>query len=401
MATTERLRAYDGAPLFSYGFRPFFLGASVWAAFSVTIWITSLTLGHADIGGRSGLDWHMDEMMFGFLPAVFAGFLLTAVPNWTGRRPVLGPPLAALFALWVAGRGANLASSALGPVAGILDIAFLFALAALIWREIVSAGNRRNLPVCLMVTGLAIAHLAYHLRDTFPLIEDIPQRAALSLVAGMIALIGGRIVPSFTRNWLAAQGRPTRASAASASLDRIGLAVLGVALAAWVIAPDVVWTGAALCVAGGFTLARLSRWNGLSTLREPLVWILHAGYAWLGIALALIGLSIVASGLVPRSAGIHALTTGAAGVMVLAVMSRASLGHTGRALTANRITSAIYGLINLAALVRTASPFMGDAYIPLLIASAIVWVLAFGGFAAAYGPLLCSPRAPKADAGTS
>lgn len=390
--TAEQIRSHDSAPVFSMGFRPFFLGASIWAALAVPIWITSLSLGHADIGGTDGQTWHMDEMMFGFLPAIIAGFLLTAIPNWTGRKPVAGHFLAMLFALWVAGRAANLAAGLTGPVGLAIDLAFLPVFAAIVWREILMGKNARNLPVCVLVTLLAAAHIAFHLSESAPFIGRAPERAALGAVAMLIALIGGRIVPAFTRNWLAARGRPPSIVAAAGRLDMIVLALTGAALTAWVVFPEHAATGVALIVAGAATIVRLSRWRGIATTAEGLVWILHVGYAWLGAAIVLIGASVLAPDILPPTAGIHALTAGAVGVMVLAVMSRATRGHTGRPLHADPTTCAIYALINVGALVRVSAPLLPSAYVSLLVVSAVLWAAAFALFAIAYGTMLLAPR---------
>lgn len=396
MATTaEQVRQYRGPPLFSLGFRPFFLGAALWAAFAVSLWIFSLSIGHSDLGGRPGLQWHRDEMLFGMLPAIVAGFLLTAVPNWTGRLPVVGTPLVLLFGLWVLGRLASVFWSGLGVAALIVDVAFLFVFAAAIWREVLSGRNVRNIPVCVIVTLLAFAHLAFHLGEQDPDIADMAQRAALAAIAGLISLIGGRIVPSFTRNWLVARGVRTAVSATPDVIDRAALVLTGAALAGWVILPFNAFVGGALILAGLALWVRLARWSGISTLAEPLVWILHAGYAWLGFALIAIGASVIDPVSVPPTAGIHALTAGAAGVMVLAVMTRASLGHTGRALSAGWGTVTIYILANLAAATRFAAPFLSDVTIEMLTVSAVLWAMAFGGFALVYGPFLASPRVPK------
>ncbi len=398
MATTaEQIRQYRGPALFSLGFRPFFLGAALWSAFAVLLWIVSLAQGHSDLGGRAGLLWHQDEMVFGMLAGVIAGFLLTAVPNWTGRLPVVGVPLVLLFSLWAAGRLASVAWDELGLAAIIVDVSFLFVLAAALWREVLAGKNTRNIPVCVMVTLLGVAHLVFHLRESLPSIADLALRLALAAVAGLIALIGGRIVPSFARNWLAARGDAANISAQPDLLDKAALAIVALALAAWVVAPVSAVSGAGMVVAGLALLVRLSRWRTLATGPEPLVWILHAGYAWLGFALLAIGAGALDPFLVPPTAGIHALTAGAAAVMVLAVMTRASLGHTGRALSAGWGTRLIYVFANLAAVVRFAAPFFsGGAQITLLTASAALWAVAFVGFALVYGPFLMSPRVPKA-----
>lgn len=386
MSTAAARRAYRGPALFSFGFRPFFLLGSVWAAIAVPIWIWSYLGGAAPVAHR---DWHVHEMLFGFLGAVLAGFLTTAVPNWTGRMPVIGAPLAGLVALWFAGRIAMLGAYWLGPWASVVDAAFLLTFAGVIWREVLEGRNWRNLPVCGLVTAFALANVAFHL-DAALWQSGVGERLALGAIAVLLALIGGRIVPSFTRNWMKAR-RLAPEPALFSRLDQAALALTGAGALTWTFAPQTAVTGALLSLAGAANLVRLARWRGWMAAREPLVWILHLGYAWLGLGLLLLGVSRLTLA-VPQTAGVHALTAGAVGVMTLAVMTRASRGHTGRPLAADAATTAIYATINLAAVLRFAAPFAGAGQAPLLILSAALWSLAFGGFALAYGRMLTAPR---------
>lgn len=388
MATSaQSIRRYSGPPLFSFGFRPFFLFSAAWAAVAVPVWVTSMSLGDGTIGGMDGRLWHIHEMLFGYLAGVIAGFLLTAVPNWTGRLPVTGVKLAGLFALWLAGRAAGFLPTSMAVPAAVIDSAFLVVFAALVWREVLAAKNRRNLPVCLLVSVLAAANIAFHLRDQIPLFGPGGERAAVAVVTGLIALIGGRVTPSFTQNWTQAQGL-LKGPTAFNRFDAGVLAVTGVALVAWVAAPLSPLTGAALVVAGGANLARLARWRGWLARREALVWILHLGYAWLGVGLILLGLAALAPDAVPFTAGVHTLTTGAMGVETLAIMTRATRGHTGRPRVADRSTTVIYLLILSAAVVRVSAPFLADWTVVLLAVSAMLWMLAFAGFVIGYGPML-------------
>ncbi|WP_298744624.1 NnrS family protein [uncultured Brevundimonas sp.] len=388
MATTaQSLRRYSGPPVFSFGFRPFFLFSAAWAAIAVPVWVASMTVGDGAVGGMDGRLWHIHEMLFGYLAGVIAGFLLTAVPNWTGRLPVTGVKLAGLFALWIAGRAAGFLPASMAVSAAVIDSAFLVVFAGLIWREVLAAGNRRNLPVCLLVSALAAANIAFHLRGQIPLFGPGAERAAVAVVTGLIALIGGRVTPSFTQNWTQAHGI-ARGPTAFNRFDAGVLALTALALIAWVAAPWASLTGAAMVLAGLANLARLARWRGWLVRREALVWILHAGYAWLGVGLILLGLAALVPEAVPFTAGIHALTTGAMGVETLAMMTRATRGHTGRPRVADRSTTAIYLLILAAAVVRVSAPFLADWTVALLAVSATLWALAFAGFVAAYGPML-------------
>jgi uncharacterized protein involved in response to NO len=386
MTTAASRRAYDGPALFSYGFRPFFLFGSAWAALAVPLWVHSYLLGGAYAVSR---DWHVHEMLFGFLAAVVAGFLTTSVPNWTGRMPVIGAPLAGLVGLWTAGRIVMLYESVLGPVAIVVDCAFLLVFAGVIWREVLAGRNWRNLPVCGLVSVLALGNVAFHFNGVL-WSAGLGERMALGAIMVLISLIGGRITPSFTRNWMRSTGGAAPAARSGRS-PRGALAAPAAASVAWIVLPDAPVSGGLLIVAGLANLVRLSRWCGWRAARAPLVWILHLGFAWLGVAQLVLGASRLTDA-VPRSAGIHALTAGAVGVMTLAVMTRATRGHTGRPLAADRATTGLYLLVNLAAVTRVAAPFLGAAHVGWLIASACLWFLSFGGFAALYGRMLAAPR---------
>lgn len=386
MSTAQQRRAYAGPALFSYGFRPFFLSGAIWAALSVPLWIWSLMGGPAIAGHR---DWHIHEMLFGVLPAIVAGFLTTAVPNWTGRMPVIGGKLALLWSLWLAGRIAMLAEAFIGPVAVWIDAAFTVVFALVVWREVLAGKNWRNLPICLLTSLLAGANIAFHLDAVLDL-QGLGWRLALAAATGMLALIGGRITPSFTTNWLR-QRNITPLPTPFNVLDKV--AVVGAAAAAlvWTVFPDQIAVGLLLLAAGVVNLARLSRWQGRRTTSEPLLSILHVSYAWLAVGMALLGASVLTP-FVPLAAGVHALSAGAIGVTCLAVMCRATRGHTGRALTADKATVGIFAAINLAALLRVVAPFVPELQAGLLILAALCWSLAYGGFAIAYWAMLTRPR---------
>ncbi|MBL8556198.1 MAG: NnrS family protein [Phenylobacterium sp.] len=387
MSTAAARRAYTGPTIFSFGFRPFFLMGAAWAALTVPLWVWSL---HSPLAAGVHRDWHVHEMLFGFLAAVIAGFLTTAVPNWTGRMPVIGGPLAALAGLWLAGRLAVPFAYVLGPISAVVDCAFLVVFAGVVWREVLAGRNWRNLPVAALVSLMALGNIAFHL-DARLWSSGLGERLALGVAAVLMTLIGGRITPSFTRNWMRAR-RLAPEPAVSGRVDQVALGLTGLGALLWVLMPDAPATGVALLAAGAANVVRLVRWRGWAARSEPLVWILHVGYAWLASGLGLLGASRLWIE-IPRSAGVHALTAGAVGVMTLAVMTRATRGHTGRALAAGVGTTAIYVLINLGALARVAAPFAGGLQPGLLIASAVFWSAAFGGFVIAYAPMLTRPRA--------
>jgi uncharacterized protein involved in response to NO len=345
------------------------------------------------VGGPYGaIAWHGHEMVFGFLSAVVTGFLMTAVPNWTGRLPVMGWNLAALFLLWTAGRAAMFFAGAIGvKAAALIDAPFLFAVAMTIGREIIRGRNWRNLPVLVMVSLFAIGNLFWHSIAVGGGAPQIGSRWGIAVVAMLIALIGGRITPSFTRNWLMKTGRPA-ASAVVDVIDKLALACAGLALVCWLMFPVSPVTGALLLVASALHLLRLARWRGWRTASEPLVAILHVGYFWLVLGLAILGASAAFPTVILASTALHALTAGAAGVMILAVMTRATRGHTGRPLAADGPTVLIYVLVNIGAAARVIAPFWAADYALALAAASALWSGAFLLFAVIYGRYLLTPK---------
>lgn len=390
----DRRRRYAGPALFSYGFRIFFLSASVWAAFGVLIWLP-IYLGWVPFVTAFGPhDWHVHEMIFGYAAAAIAGFLLTAIPNWTGRLPVNGWPLAGLAALWLAGRIAILVSSSLGPlVTAAIDVSFLATLAFVCAREIVAGKNWRNLRVLVVIAALTAANVFFHAEVYVLGGADYSLRLAFSTVIVLICLIGGRIVPSFTNNWLA-RNNPGRMPVPFSRYDAATLAVSVLALAGWVVAPTDERSGFALLAAGAMQAVRLLRWVGYRAAGDPLVLVLHVAYAFVPLGFALSGLSLIAD--LPASAGIHAWGAGAVGLMTLAVMTRASLGHTGHALVAGPATQLIYILVFAGAILRVWAALAGN--VAVLEAAGMLWIGGFALFAATYGPILVRQRPAWAEA---
>lgn len=385
-----KLRDYEGPALFSYGFRPFFLAGSLYAGLVILVWVPAFTGRLALSSVFSPRDWHIHEMLFGYVAAVIAGFLLTAVPNWTGRLPLQGRRLEVLFAAWVAGRLAVTFSAAIGWIAvAAIDSSFLVLLAAAAAREIIAGRKWSNLKVVLIVVLLAAVNIAFHLEAHFAGAVDVTMRLGVATVLMLITLIGGRIVPSFTRNWLARQA-PGRMPAPFNRLDVAAVGAGGVALLLWVLVPTGAFTAAALAVAGVLHLVRLARWAGERTYSDRLVLILHLAYAFVPVGFLLSALG--ALGRVLPSAGIHAWTGGAIGVMTLAVMTRATLGHSGRALAASTATQLIYGAVIAAALLRVCAAVHPQYAEVLLYVAGLAWAAAFIGFVAAYGGLLYRPR---------
>jgi uncharacterized protein involved in response to NO len=365
------------------------LGA-VQAALAVVLWVCALAGVFEIPTALAPLDWHVHEMLYGYVAAVVAGFLLTAVPNWTGRLPIQGLPLLALVAFWLTGRVAVSSSDAIGWFAAMLiDLAFLAVFAAAVIREIFAGRNWGNLKVAGVLGLLIIGNLTFHLEAHFAGAADYGVRIGIAAAVGLVMLMGGRIVPSFTRNWLA-RANPGRLPAPFGRFDVASVAAGAAALVLWIVLPHAAATSVALIAAGLVQAVRLARWAGDRTWRDRLVLVLHVGYAFVPLGFLLLGAAGFRPDLVPSSAGIHAWTAGAVGLMTLAVMTRASLGHTGRALVATPAVQAIYAAAVLAAAFRVTAAIFPSVL--LVEAAGIAWFAAFAGFALVYGPMLLRPR---------
>ena len=395
MNPVPRLRDYRGPALLSYGFRPFFLLGAVYAGLAILAWLP-LFNGELALSTAFGpIDWHVHEMLYGYLPAVVTGFLLTAIPNWTGRLPIQGTPLLVLVAVWLAGRVAVTFSAEIDwLLAAIIDVSFLILVIAAAAREIVVGKNWRNLRVIAMVTLLLAGNIAFHLEAHLNGSAEYGARIGIAAIVLLLAVIGGRIIPSFTRNWLAREN-PGRLPAPFARFDVAVILFSAATLALWTVQPVGRITAAALAATGAMHIVRLARWAGDRTWRDRLVLVLHVGYAFVPLGFLLAGAAALA--MVPADTGTHAWTVGAAGTLTLAVMTRASLGHTGNALVASAVTQAIYAVVVIAALARICSSLEPAWSVLLLHVSAFAWVAAFFGFALSYGPLLVSAQRGKAS----
>ena len=388
-------QAARGRPVFALGFRPFYLAASGFAVLAVPLWVAQYHGLFFVDGSLSGAAWHAHEMVFGFAAAVLAGFLLTAVRQWTGLPTPTGPVLAAMVGLWAAGR----VLVVVGPsgLAAVVDVAFLPAVALAIALPILRSGNRRNLFVVALVGVLAAANLVFHL-DHLGVVRagagGQAIRLAFDVLAILMAVIAGRVVPMFTRNGVPA-ARPRR-------MLPIEIAALGTLFAILVIdaidMAGVLWAGSAVSVAvlagiGAVAhAARLWLWDPLATRREPLLWSLPLAYAWLPVALALRA-GAAATDAVAPALGDHALGIGAMGGLMLAMMTRSALGHTGRALKAGPAETAGYLMIACAALLRVAGSLVVPAHwTAALVASSVCWSAAFLVFFIRYWPILTRPR---------
>jgi uncharacterized protein involved in response to NO len=377
------------------GFRPFFfLGALAMAA-SVLAWLPMLAGTYELPTSLAPRDWHVHTMLFGGLSAIVAGFALTAASNWTGRPPIAGGELALLVVLWLAGILAVSVSAWIGaPAAALVDLAFPAALTGVFAREVIAAGNYRNLRVVALVALLGLANAGFHLETAHAGLADYSVRGGIGLVLVLIMLVGGRIIPAFTRNWLTARGA-TALPVPFGRYDAATVAASAAALLAWTALPWAEASAVLLILAGAMNLVRLARWQGLQTRSEPLMWILHLAYATVPLGFAMVGASILAPGLVDPMGAVHVWAIGTFGTMTLAVMTRASRGHSGQPLAAGRLEVAIYGLVLLGALARVAAPYLPGGIGRGLEFAGLAWALAFLGFALGYGRMLLLPPARR------
>lgn len=380
--------------LWGYGFRPFFLGAGVLAALLIPWWAGALAWGLPLGTGWPPALWHGHEMLFGFIVAAVAGFLLTAVPSWTGERGFAGWPLVLLATVWGLARFA-VATSALWPLAWVagIDLLFLPGLAAFVLPPLVRSSNRNTplLAVLLALWGTDAAFYWYLGHGD----AGLARRAlfvGIDIVLLLVTVIGGRIIPAFTSAALKQRGVSSQVRAWR------GVTPLAIVSMVAVVVLDVWWpessaAGLVAAVAAIVQLVRLAQWRGTLTLRMPIVWVLHFGYLWLPVGLALKALALL-GGVAFASFYLHALTIGAATTMIVAVMTRASLGHTGRPLVVARPTAYAYGLLSAAAFVRVFGPsLLPLSYIWVVVLAAALWTAAFVLFLAVYAPILLSPRA--------
>ncbi len=384
---------YEGPALLGLGLRPFFL-AALWFAMLVMPFWWLIWRGIVDLGGPfQPIDWHVHEMVFGYGGAVIAGFLFTAVPNWTGRMPKQGTPLALLAMLWLVGRFAVAGLLPLGGgMVAVVDCGYLTAVGFVFLVEIVAGRNWRNLKVVVPLGLLLVSNVIFHVEVLTNGSAHVGGRLGLAVVIFLITLIGGRIVPSFTRNWLAARGEP-RLPAPFSRFDSAALAIGAVALLSWAYIQQGWFPAILLALSGVLHTFRLARWCSARTWPSPLLLMLHVAYAFVpaGMLVAAGG----ATGLVPEAPGLHLLGIGAIGGMTLAVMIRATRGHTGRDLVAGRPLTLAFFLLVAAALVRAVLGFETLAGIDGVTLAAGFWTAAFGIAAFRMTPWLVSKKAGR------
>ncbi len=391
---SQRVRDWTGPGVFTYGYRPFFLLAGIWASLSMVAWVAMLIGWTPGTIGFDPISWHAHEMLFGFVGAVLAGFLLTAVPNWTGRLPIIGWPLAALSLIWCIGRLAIFVGAAL-PAWGVAlaDLMFPVVLAVLIAREILAGKNWRNLVVLAMLVLFILSNLLFHITQAQSGYGagSFGFRLGLGSTIMLIIIIGGRIVPSFTRNWMVKRGE-TALPVPMNQFDKAVLLISGATLLGWSVWPYSQAVGGLAALAGVLNVIRLGRWCGLRTLAEPLLWILHVGYAFVPLGFLSLAAAIFELPFSPMIGAEHLWMAGAIGVMTLAMMTRASLGHAGRPLEATPGVARVYGLILIAIVMRYLAA-MGVTSDWALWVSAICWIAGFAGFVVLYWPILTQKRA--------
>ena len=380
--------------LFAYGFRSHFLLAGLAALLLVPVWALNFVVGLPVGSGWPPTLWHAHEMLFGFITSALAGFMLTAVPSWTGQKGFAGRPLIVLAILWLAAR-VLIASPALWPalLISVVDLAFLPALALFIARPLLREHNR-NTPLLVILGLLWLSNLVFHvgvIGNNAPLALHAAI-VGIDIVLILVTVIGGRIIPTFTTAALRPRGMGDLVHSS------LTLTLLTVAAMALVAVVDVFWpdtrlagmiAGVAACLQG----LRLLQWATLRTLRQPIVWVLHLAYVWLPVGLALKAVALLAGSAI-AAFWLHALTIGAVTTMIMGVMTRASLGHTGRALIVDPLITLAYLLLTAAAIVRVfgLSGF-GLSYPVVIIWSALFWTTAFAIFVAVYAPILWMPRA--------
>ena len=395
MATMDRVRNWTGPALFSYGFRPFFFFGALYAAVAIMIWTLWLDGRGALPGTFPPLAWHAHELLFGYAIAVVAGFLLTAVPNWTGRLPVVGWPLVGLLCLWLAGRVAMAFAGVLQPLAAaLLTLAFPLALLGLIAREVVAGRNMRNIKIVAVLAVLCLAQVGLHVEVWRTGASTYSARLALAAYLMLVMIVGGRIIPSFTTNWIKREN-PGRTPAPFDGFDKVAMIFAGAALACWTALPAFAAAsgvvGVLLGVSAVLHAVRVARWAPDRVWAEMLVAVLHVAYVFIPL-----GFAIAAAGALMRDAAfdiaaIHLWAIGAIGLMTLGVMTRATRGHTGHALVAPPSTSALYALLAFAAIIRFVAVFVSHNAIALT-AAGVTWTLAFAGFAMVYGPMCLTRR---------
>ena len=383
--TSSVLPWQPGHAVWQLGFRPFYLLSALFAAVSIPVWLASY-FGLAKGIWQVGLGWHMHEMVFGFAVAVVVGFLFTAGRAWTGLATPRGGHLIALAALWLAGRVAMLAAPA--ALAAVIDLLFLPLCAWPLYQVLRRSGNHRNLFLVGLLALLTLANGLYHAAHlgSLALALATPVQAAIFVIVLIESVIGARVIPMFTRN-----GAPGSTPVASPKRALVAVGLMAGAGTGWIAGAPAAVTAPLCLAAAGMSLANLVAWQPQRTVRVPLLWILHLSYAWISIGFAL--LAAASLQWLPASAAFHALTVGSMAGLIIGMMTRTTLGHTGRPLKAGSAETAMYWLVQLGAVARLLSA-VGPAPLglPMLLSAGVCWSLAFALYAATYAPYLWRAR---------
>lgn len=372
--------------LLNGAYRVLFPAAGLFAALAIPFWLV-IYMGAGPDWPADPLRWHMHEMLFGYLSAALGGFLLTAIPNWTGRKPLVGRALLGLFSLWILGRIAMLVLDE-GIAQSAIALSFLVVLAAMATREIVLGGNKRNLPMAGMIWLMVVAQALF----LFGMV-DLGQRIGFGMAMMMIVLIGGRVTPTFTRNWLRTRGVEYVVPEFGA-IDKVAMVLSVLAVVSWVVVPGEKAAGMLAVLAGAAVLARLLRWQGWTVAREPLLCAMHLAYGWVAVALVLLGMMQIGTGIGEYIGPVHvfhAIGAGAIGTMTLIIMMRAILGHNNMPIVGTWVDGIILGAVHLAAIVRI---FAADMEVPMMgyHMSGMLWFVGFAMFFAKYGRIAMLPR---------
>ena len=382
-------KPYTGPAILAGGYRVFFVGAALWAVASLTLWLLYISSLGGDLGANQNmLAWHAHELVYGYGGAVVAGFALTAIPNWTGRKPVRGMELGLLFVLWLTAR-----TTAVMLLYGmdtehpraVAEIAFYGLFILLAAREIISGKNWRNLKIVAVFSLLGAAALAANMQRLGTFSGALSGwETGLSVLLLLICIIGGRIIPAFTANWMRAEGME-KLPIMFGRFDAVAIFAAAGVLLAYLLGGGGPTFTAAAALAAGLHYMRLYRWRGLETVRSPIVAVLHISYFWVPTGFLLMALA--EAGFISDIAALHAFAVGGIGSTTLAIMTRASLGHAGLPLQDSRLLTGIYAAINMAAVTRIIATLWFEQYENFLSVSGVLWAAAYLLFAYKFVPL--------------
>jgi uncharacterized protein involved in response to NO len=388
------LKKINSLSLLSYPFRIFFLLCGIYAIAIIYAWMGILLGQWALPLGWTPLYWHSHEMIFGVVTAAICGFLLTAICNWTGAKPLLGIRLCALASVWLLGRLAMWFGRYLpAELVMLIDGIFLPIFASYVAYILISSGSQRNLLLAAALGLLALSNLAMHWGFYTQAIYWLwaGETLALGLITLIMVIIAGRVIPLFTVNGLRGQGYDVNKIKNLPALNTLAILSTAVLIPLTFITQYPLLVGVGALIAAAINAIRLAQWAGLHTRREPLLWVLHLGYAWLVVALLCKGLVACGLPLAPSVAQ-HALGLGAMSTLILGMMARVSLGHTGRPLVLPRFGVVIFIAITGAAIARTWVALGWFDFRVGLLVTATGWIIAFAMFVILYAPILTSPR---------